>query len=102
MITFTNLNTSPMTVSTPRWQRDVIRNIENKYQEEARDCDAKYRAAVIEALESSHEGNTAWALDKVMQNSPRYSYITDVEAPDGKHYDVEIDLLLHGVRFTEL
>lgn len=102
MITFTNLNKSPNTLSSPKWQEDIIKRVNEDYQEQALEVSEKIRQCFLALTPRIQPGYYATAFEGVMRQVPRYAYIKNVKDNFGNEYDVQIDLALHTVLFVEI
>lgn len=102
MITFTNLNKSPMTAYSPKWQEDIIKRVNEEYQEQAVATSEAIRQKFI-ALESRIQpGYYATAFQGILHTVPRFAYIKNIKDNSGTEYDAQIDLALHTVSFIEV
>lgn len=102
IIVFRNLNESPMSVSAPKWQREIVARVEEEYQEKALET-AKEIEMVFKAISPKIKpGYFATAFQRVLNLTPRYEYIKNVSDGSGGVFDVEIDLALHTVSFVEV
>jgi hypothetical protein len=101
MIMFTNLNTSPMTASVPRWQQDVMDRVNAEFQEQAIETSEKIRQAFELLSDRIQPGYFASAFQKVLNEVPRYVYIKHITDPYGTEYTAQIDLAMHRVSFIE-
>lgn len=98
---FKNLNSSPIAFSDPKWQIEIIKEIENNPEilAAAIEADKQFTAAMAAISETAAAGYHATALFDAIRDIPRYTYIKNI---NGGTYDVEIDLLLHTVSFNEI
>ena len=99
-IIFTNLNESPMSVSAPKWQREIVARVEEEYQEEALETSNAIQKVFSEF--DVKPGYFATTFQYILNSIPRYEYIKSVSDGSGGVYDVEIDLALHTVSFVEI
>lgn len=97
---FRNLSESPATLYSPDWQRKIVHDISNnpEYDAAAIEADNAFKKFLDQFIGDSRLGYYAAAALKAFNNTPRYSYIKNIHV-DGKIYEAEIDLLLHGVSF---
>ena len=104
MIRFTNLNKSPMTAYSPRWQEDIIKRVneDEEYQKLAIETSEKIRQKFLALTPRIQTGYYATAFEGVMREVPRYVYIKNVKDGQGREYDAQIDLALHTVLFIEV
>lgn len=102
MITFTNRNKSPMTAYSPKWQEDIIKRVNEEYQEQAIATSEAIRQQFIALEPRIQTGYFATAFEKILRKVPRFAYIKNIKADDGKEYDAQIDLALHEVLFVEI
>lgn len=100
IIVFRNLNESPMSVSAPKWQREIVARVEEEYQEEALETSNAIQKAFNEF--DVKPGYFATTFRHILHSIPRYEYIKNVSDGSGGVYDVQIDLALHTVGFVEI
>ena len=99
---FTNLNTSPMTLSAPRWETDLIAKISDEYHGRAVEVNEEFRQKVAEIVDNPKAIYSGPAVIRIMRELPKLTYIKAYVAPDGHTYDIEIDLLAMTVAFIEI
>lgn len=98
---FKNLNTSPCEAFPDRWQQKIVDRIETEYENQA----IKVSNEFLEKLKDIANAPAGYAgtfTKNALETVGRYCYIKNLEAPDGKTFDVEIDLLFHTVSFLEI
>lgn len=104
MIKFKNLSRSPIEFSSPDWQNEIVKFCEadERIQSAAVEASEAFRARAAEAIEGAAAGYAGTAIKSIVREIPRYEFVKSIEAPDGKHYDAQIDLLMHTVDFVEI
>ncbi len=102
MIYFENLNKSPMTASSPKWQEDIIKQVNQEYQDQAIEASEQMRQAFSARESEINPGYYATAFMAIMEKVPRYAYIKHIKDGYGSEYEAVIDLILHTVSFVEV
>ena len=100
--TFQNLNSSPMAFSDPAWQTEIIKRINEEYHDRAVECNAKFREEVEKVVSNPDAIYSGPAVLRIVREIPKLCYIKNYVAPDGKTYNIEIDLLAFTVIFIEI
>lgn len=99
---FTNLDASPMTLVSPKWQTELITRISEEYNEEAVKVNEEFRQRAAEIVDNPKAIYSGPAILRLVREIPKITYIKAYDAPDGHTYDVQIDLLAMTVSFIEI
>ena len=97
-----NMNNSPMTLSAPQWQTEIIERVSEQYAQRFDEANRNFHAGLSEIMGRAKPEYVFSAVNDLMRNTPRYCYEKDFRAPDGHIYDIEIDLLAANVYFNEI
>lgn len=101
-ITFTNLNKSPMSANTPRWQTDILERVSEEYSEKAIAVSNELAEKFKEKQSRIGEGYFATAFNQLLKETPCLCYIKHISDFHGNEYEAEINLALHTVSFFEV
>ena len=96
------LDSSPLTAAEPRWKLDLMKRINDEFHDQAVEVNQEFRAAALEIVKNPDAIYAYPAVENIVRNTPRYTYIKNITAPDGTTYDAEIDLLSMRVLFIEI
>lgn len=97
-----NMNSSPMTLSNPRWQTEIINRIAEQYADRFDETNRKFYEGLSEIMGRAKPEYVFGAVNKLMRTTPRFCYEKNFSAPYGHVYDIEIDLLGATVYFNEI
>ena len=99
---FTNLNASPMTLVSPKWQTELIAQISEEFHDQAVAVNEEFRQKVAGIVNNPDAIYSGPAVFRIVRELPKLAYIKAYDAPDGHTYDVQIDLLAMTVSFIEI
>lgn len=96
------LDSSPLTAAEPRWKLEIMKRINEEFHAQAVEANQAFRAAALEIVKNPDAIYAFPAVENIVRNTPRYTYIKNIAAPDGTTYDAQIDLLSMRVSFIEI
>lgn len=98
MIRFENLNRSPMTAHSPKWQEDVIAKVNEEYQEKALEAEREFLEIYNKDLTKVQPGYLAVYLASCMEKVHCFYCEKGIDAA-GNKYEAKINVLMHTVAF---